>query len=110
MLNIEKRESGPVWADKTATLYSEQSITNARKWAEEQMLGGDADRTVERWAEFIATLDADQATVFSILLNRKLSRDSRMAALDILINEFLKDETNAEAIAFDAEQYLEVGR
>lgn len=108
-MQLERIESGPAWADKTSPKYGIKlhQISEARKFAELQITGDDADKTVGAWSEFIATMDADQAVVFCTALDQRNNHVTRIAALNILISEFLKDEYIQRLIESMTTDYLE---
>lgn len=111
-MQLERIESGPAWADKTSPEYGikPHQISEARKFAERQITGDDADKTVGAWTEFIATMDADQAVVFCTALDQRNNHTTRIAAMNILISEFLKDEYIQRLIESMTTDYLEAMR
>ena len=111
-MQLERIESGPAWADKTSPEYSikPHQISEARKFAERQITGDDADKTVGAWTEFIATMDADQAVVFCTAIDQRNNHTTRIAAMNILISEFLKDEYIQRLIESMTTDYLEATR
>lgn len=108
-MQLERIESGPEWADKTSPEYGIKPhvISEAHRFAEAQILGQDADKTVGAWSEFIATMDADQAVVFCTAIDQRNNHVTRIAAMNILISEFLKDEYIQRLIESMTTDYLE---
>lgn len=111
-MQLERIESGPAWADKTSPDYGIKPhvITEARKFAEAQITGDDADKTVSAWSEFIGTMDADQAAVFCTVLNTENNHQTRIAAMNILIDQFLKDAYTQRLVESMTTDYLEATR
>lgn len=111
-MQLERIESGPEWADKTSPEYGikPHQISEARKFAERQITGDDADKTVGAWTEFVATMDANQAIVFCTAIDRDNNPTTRIAALNVLIAEFLKDEYIQRLVHSLTTDYLEATR
>lgn len=111
-MQLERIESGPEWADKTSADYGIKPhvISEAHRFAEAQILGQDADKTVSAWTEFVATMDANQAVVFCTAIDRDNNPTTRIAALNVLIAEFLKDEYIQRLVHSLTNEYLEATR
>lgn len=111
-MQLERIESGPEWADKTSPEYGIKPhvISEAHRFAEAQILGQDADKTVSAWTEFVATMDANQAVVFCTAIDRDNNPTTRIAALNVLIAEFLKDEYIQRLVHSLTNEYLEAMR